>query len=141
MPAQRPGNSKSFFCSPLDEIQQEMKEQKDIERHMRNMSNDLIKLNVLINKNNSSFQELQHGNIITENEFVRALKVQDPRAQPPCRSGAHSDPVNPSHADSVVSVYASQIQAAEKESVEMQERHSQLMEEKERLLKSLLEAE
>ncbi|KFO93379.1 Coiled-coil domain-containing protein 40, partial [Buceros rhinoceros silvestris] len=83
----------------------EMKEQKDIERHMRNMSNDLIKLNVLINKNNSSFEELQHGNIITENEFVRALKVQ------------------------------------EKESVEMQERHSQLTEEKERLLKSLLEAE
>ncbi|NWR66366.1 CCD40 protein, partial [Bucorvus abyssinicus] len=88
-----------------NEIQQETKEQKDIERHMRNMSNDLIKLNVLINKNNSSFEELQHGNIITENEFVRALK------------------------------------AAEKESVEMQERHSQLTEEKERLLKSLLEAE
>lgn len=64
-----------------------------------------------------------------------------PGLTPLCRSGAHSVPVNPSHADSVVSVYASQIQAAEKESVEMQERHSQLTEEKERLLKSLLEAE
>ncbi|KGL94786.1 Coiled-coil domain-containing protein 40, partial [Charadrius vociferus] len=51
--------------------------QKDIERHMRNMSNDLIKLNVLINKNNSSFEELQHGNIITENEFVRSLKAAE----------------------------------------------------------------
>ncbi|KAM6344161.1 coiled-coil domain-containing protein 40 isoform 2-T2 [Alca torda] len=60
-----------------NEIQQETKEQKDIERHMRNMSNDLIKLNVLINKNNSSFEELQHGNIITENEFVRALKAAE----------------------------------------------------------------
>ncbi|KFP89550.1 Coiled-coil domain-containing protein 40, partial [Apaloderma vittatum] len=51
--------------------------QKDIERHMRNMSNDLIKLNVLINKKNSSFEELQYGNIITENEFIRSLKVAE----------------------------------------------------------------
>ncbi|KFW67451.1 Coiled-coil domain-containing protein 40, partial [Pygoscelis adeliae] len=51
--------------------------QKDIERHMRNMSNDLIKLNVLINKNNNSFEELQYGNIITENEFVRSLKAAE----------------------------------------------------------------
>ncbi|KFQ01810.1 Coiled-coil domain-containing protein 40, partial [Haliaeetus albicilla] len=42
-----------------------------------NMSNDLIKLNVLINKNNSSFEELQYGNIITENEFVRSLKAAE----------------------------------------------------------------
>ncbi|NXE82848.1 CCD40 protein, partial [Cochlearius cochlearius] len=60
-----------------NEIQQETKEQKDIERHMRNMSNDLTKLNVLINKNNSSFEELQYGNIITENEFVRSLKAAE----------------------------------------------------------------
>ncbi|XP_049668077.1 coiled-coil domain-containing protein 40 [Accipiter gentilis] len=60
-----------------NKIQQETKEQKDIERHMRNMSNDLIKLNVLINKNNSSFEELQYGNIITENEFVRSLKAAE----------------------------------------------------------------
>ncbi|NXN56507.1 CCD40 protein, partial [Rynchops niger] len=60
-----------------NEIQQETKEQKDIERHMRNMSNDLVKLNVLINKNNNSFEELQHGNIITENEFVCALKAAE----------------------------------------------------------------
>ncbi|NXN46746.1 CCD40 protein, partial [Rhinoptilus africanus] len=60
-----------------NEIQQETKEQKDIERHMRNMSNDLIKLNVLINKNKNSFEELQHGSIITENEFVRALKAAE----------------------------------------------------------------
>ncbi|NXI60910.1 CCD40 protein, partial [Anseranas semipalmata] len=60
-----------------NEIQQEIKEQKDIERHMKNMSNDLIKLNVLINKNNSSFTELQYGNIVTENEFVRSLKAAE----------------------------------------------------------------
>lgn len=95
MPAQQPGNNKRFFCSPLDEIQQEIKEQKDIERHMRNMSNDLIKLNVLINKNNSSFEELQHGNIITENEFVRALKVQGPRAHPPVQIRGSQCPCKP----------------------------------------------
>ncbi|XP_032845849.2 coiled-coil domain-containing protein 40 isoform X2 [Tyto alba] len=60
-----------------NEIQQETKEQKDIEHHMRNMSNDLTKLNVLINKNNNSFEELQYGNIITENEFVRSLKAAE----------------------------------------------------------------
>ncbi|XP_052543490.1 coiled-coil domain-containing protein 40 [Tympanuchus pallidicinctus] len=60
-----------------NEIQQEIKEQKDLERHMKSISNDLIKLNVLISKNNSSFTELQYGNIITENEFVRSLKAAE----------------------------------------------------------------
>ncbi|NXW63975.1 CCD40 protein, partial [Eurystomus gularis] len=60
-----------------NEIQQETKEQKNIERHMRNMSNDLIKLNMLINKNSSSFEELQYGNVIAENEFVRSLKAAE----------------------------------------------------------------
>ncbi|NWV26680.1 CCD40 protein, partial [Origma solitaria] len=57
-----------------NEIQQEIKEQKVVERHMKNMSNDLIKLNVLIKKNNSSFEDLQNGKIVTENEFVQSLK-------------------------------------------------------------------
>ncbi|NXN79713.1 CCD40 protein, partial [Bombycilla garrulus] len=57
-----------------NEIQQEMKEQKDVERHMKNMSNDLIKLNTLINKNNSSVEQLQNGRIVTENEFLQSLK-------------------------------------------------------------------
>ncbi|NWU21988.1 CCD40 protein, partial [Dyaphorophyia castanea] len=60
-----------------NEIQQEIKEQKDVERHMKNISNDLIKLNVLINKNNSSFEELQNGKIVTENEFLHSLKAAE----------------------------------------------------------------
>ncbi|KYO37331.1 coiled-coil domain-containing protein 40 [Alligator mississippiensis] len=60
-----------------NEIQQEKNEQKDIERHMRNMSNDMIKLNMLISKNSNSSQELQYGNTITENEFVRSLKAAE----------------------------------------------------------------
>uniref|UniRef100_A0A8C6IQA6 Uncharacterized protein n=2 Tax=Melopsittacus undulatus TaxID=13146 RepID=A0A8C6IQA6_MELUD len=63
-----------------NEIQQETKEQKDIEHHMKSMYNDLTKLNVLINKNNSSYKELQCSNIITENEFIRALKEAEKEA-------------------------------------------------------------
>lgn len=80
---------------------------------MRHMSNDLIKLNVLIHKNNNSFEELQSGNIITENEFLRSLKVQRldisfPGLNLPCRSEANSDPVNLPQSDDVVLIYASQ---------------------------------
>uniref|UniRef100_A0A8C4WJG6 Coiled-coil domain 40 molecular ruler complex subunit n=1 Tax=Gopherus evgoodei TaxID=1825980 RepID=A0A8C4WJG6_9SAUR len=60
-----------------NEIQQEKNEQKDIERHMRNMANDLMKLNMLINKNSHNSEELQHGNTIMENEFVRSLKAAE----------------------------------------------------------------
>ncbi|NXD41772.1 CCD40 protein, partial [Copsychus sechellarum] len=63
-----------------NEIQQEIKEQKDVERHMKNMSNDLIKLNMLINKNKSSVEELQNGRIVTENEFVQSLKAAEKEA-------------------------------------------------------------
>ncbi|NXG20776.1 CCD40 protein, partial [Grallaria varia] len=63
-----------------NEIEQETKEQKDIERHMKNMSNDLVKLNVLIKKNNSSFEELKHANMITENEFVHSLKAAEKKS-------------------------------------------------------------
>ncbi|NWH66525.1 CCD40 protein, partial [Geococcyx californianus] len=60
-----------------NEIQQEKKEQEDIRRHMRNMTNDVAKLNVLINKSNSSFEELHHGKIITQNEFARSFKAAE----------------------------------------------------------------
>ncbi|XP_051491101.1 coiled-coil domain-containing protein 40 isoform X3 [Apus apus] len=60
-----------------NEIQQEIKEQKNIECHMRSMSNDLITLNVLINENSSSFEELRCGSVITENEFLRTLKAAE----------------------------------------------------------------
>ncbi|XP_054833300.1 coiled-coil domain-containing protein 40 [Eublepharis macularius] len=57
-----------------NEIQQDKNELKDIERHMKNMANDLEKLHMLINKNSASSEELQQGNTIMENEFVRTLK-------------------------------------------------------------------
>lgn len=99
------GNPKTFFCSPIDEIQQEIKEQKDVERHMKNMSNDLIKLNTLITKNNSSVEELQNGRLVTESEFLQSLKVLGtsfPDLSLPCRSEANSDPGKPSLPDNTL---------------------------------------
>ncbi|MGH0128960.1 UNVERIFIED_CONTAM: hypothetical protein FKN15_057803, partial [Acipenser sinensis] len=57
-----------------NEIQQELNEQKDIERHMKNLSNDMLKLNMLLSKNNSLKEVLQQGNSLMENEFVHKLK-------------------------------------------------------------------
>ncbi|XP_010378020.1 coiled-coil domain-containing protein 40 [Rhinopithecus roxellana] len=55
-------------------IEQEKKEQKEIEHHMKDLDNDLKKLNVLMNKNRCSSEELEQNNRVTENEFVRSLK-------------------------------------------------------------------
>ncbi|XP_070596284.1 coiled-coil domain-containing protein 40 [Erythrolamprus reginae] len=60
-----------------NDIQQEKNELKDIERHMKNMSNDLVKLHLLIYKNSENSNELQQGNTIIENEFVRSLKISE----------------------------------------------------------------
>uniref|UniRef100_A0A287D644 Coiled-coil domain 40 molecular ruler complex subunit n=1 Tax=Ictidomys tridecemlineatus TaxID=43179 RepID=A0A287D644_ICTTR len=60
-----------------NKIEQEKKEQKEIERHMRDLDNDLKKLNLLMNKSRSSSQELQQDNLVAETEFVRALKAAE----------------------------------------------------------------
>lgn len=60
---------------PAGKIDQEKKEQKELERHMKDLDNDLKKLNVLISKNRSSSEGLQQDNLVTEKEFVRSLKV------------------------------------------------------------------
>ncbi|XP_023555016.1 coiled-coil domain-containing protein 40 [Octodon degus] len=55
-------------------VEQEKKEQKEIDRHMKDMDRDLRKLNVLLSKNRCSSEELQHNNVVAETEFVRGLK-------------------------------------------------------------------
>ncbi|XP_051889173.1 coiled-coil domain-containing protein 40 isoform X3 [Pristis pectinata] len=55
-------------------IQQGLKVKKDIERHMRVLSNDMLKLNTLLTKNNSVKDSLEHMNVLMENEFVKSLK-------------------------------------------------------------------
>ncbi|XP_060027838.1 coiled-coil domain-containing protein 40 isoform X2 [Erinaceus europaeus] len=60
-----------------NKISQERKEQKDIERHKKDLDNDLKKLNVLLSQKRSSSETLQQGNVVTENEFVRSLKASE----------------------------------------------------------------
>ncbi|XP_027968124.1 coiled-coil domain-containing protein 40 isoform X2 [Eumetopias jubatus] len=60
-----------------NKIAQEKKEQKQIERHMKGLDNDLKKLNVLISKNRSSSEGLQQDNLVMEKEFVYALKASE----------------------------------------------------------------
>lgn len=136
-----------------DKIEQEKKEQKEIGRHMRDLDNDLKKLNVLVNRSRSDSRELQQGNLVAETEFVRSLKVGSlvpsvPRKGPRlgilpgclgvlCRGirrlavalcGPASVPTLP-------------LQAAERETIEMQEKLDQLQEDKATVLNSLVEAE
>ncbi|XP_028912869.1 coiled-coil domain-containing protein 40 isoform X2 [Ornithorhynchus anatinus] len=61
-------------------IDQEKAERKDIEHHTRSLCTAMKKLNLLICQNSSSSEELQQGNTITENEFVRSLKVSEREA-------------------------------------------------------------
>lgn len=62
--------------SATEKIDQERKEQKDVERHMRDLDSDLRKLSVLLSQNRSCAEDLQQGNLVTGNELVRALKVR-----------------------------------------------------------------
>ncbi|XP_004860936.1 coiled-coil domain-containing protein 40 isoform X2 [Heterocephalus glaber] len=57
-----------------NKIEQEKREQKEIDRHMKDLDHDLKKLNVLLSKNRCNSEELQHSNVVTETEFVRGLK-------------------------------------------------------------------
>nr|KAF6286711.1 coiled-coil domain containing 40 [Pipistrellus kuhlii] len=58
-------------------IEQEKQEQKDIERHMKDLDNDLRKLNVLLSRNRSSSEDLQQANLLTESQFLQALKAAE----------------------------------------------------------------
>ncbi|XP_035157863.2 coiled-coil domain-containing protein 40 isoform X1 [Callithrix jacchus] len=58
-------------------IEQEKKEQKEIERHLKDLDNDLRKLNVLMNKSRCNSEELLQDNRVMENEFVRSLKASE----------------------------------------------------------------
>lgn len=60
---------------PVDKISMEKTEQKQIERHMRGLDNDLQKLNTLLGQNRSSTEQLQQETFVTQGEFLCLLKV------------------------------------------------------------------
>nr|XP_048307772.1 coiled-coil domain-containing protein 40 isoform X3 [Myodes glareolus] len=57
-----------------NKIDLEKKEQKEIQRHMKDLNNDLTKLNMLMDKNRCDSEQLQQSNLVAETEFVRTLK-------------------------------------------------------------------
>nr|XP_033816449.1 coiled-coil domain-containing protein 40 [Geotrypetes seraphini] len=60
-----------------NEIQQEKNEKKDIEHHMKYLSNDMAKLTSLLSKNDNTKEELQQSNFLMETDFIRALKAAE----------------------------------------------------------------
>lgn len=68
-----------MFCSSGD-IQHHLNEMKDIDRSIRNMQNEMTKLNTLITKEKGMKINLEQNNILVEDEFIRTLKVGVRRA-------------------------------------------------------------
>uniref|UniRef100_A0A2C9KE01 Coiled-coil domain-containing protein 40 n=1 Tax=Biomphalaria glabrata TaxID=6526 RepID=A0A2C9KE01_BIOGL len=56
------------------EIEQQHREMCEIERSVRNMRNDIIKLNDLLHKEKCAGEELEQGNILMENAFIAGLQ-------------------------------------------------------------------
>ena len=65
----------------LDEIDGQRREMYDIERTIRNMQNDVVKLNTLLHKQRNLETVLEQTNILTENDFIAGLKVCDCQSQ------------------------------------------------------------
>lgn len=73
----------STRLSSADKIEQERREQKEITRHIKDLGNDLTKLNVLMDKNRCNSEQLQQSNLGVETEFVSTLKVGTAHCGPP----------------------------------------------------------
>ncbi|KAJ8364428.1 hypothetical protein SKAU_G00132590 [Synaphobranchus kaupii] len=56
------------------EIQQESRELAEVDRHMKNLMLDLVKLNTLLNKNSQQHETLEQDNSLMENDFLHRLK-------------------------------------------------------------------
>ncbi|KAM5272730.1 coiled-coil domain-containing protein 40 [Ctenodactylus gundi] len=60
-----------------NKINQEKREQRDLERHRKDLDNDLRRLNALVSRNRSGSEGLQHANLVAEAEFVHTLKAAE----------------------------------------------------------------
>uniref|UniRef100_A0A8C7H1D4 Coiled-coil domain 40 molecular ruler complex subunit n=1 Tax=Oncorhynchus kisutch TaxID=8019 RepID=A0A8C7H1D4_ONCKI len=56
------------------EIQQEQREQAELERHMKELMADMLKLNSLLSENRHLHQGLEQGNVVMETDFLHRLK-------------------------------------------------------------------
>ena len=64
----------AFFFT-TGEINRQNVETADIERNIRHMQNDMIKLNKLIHKEKGTQEDLTQNNVLMENDFIGSLKV------------------------------------------------------------------
>ncbi|KAL2087120.1 hypothetical protein ACEWY4_018179 [Coilia grayii] len=62
------------------EIEQECREQGDLERHMKGLRGDMLKLNSLLSDNSQLRQALEQGTVLMENEFLAHLKEAEREA-------------------------------------------------------------
>ncbi|XP_059157116.1 coiled-coil domain-containing protein 40-like isoform X2 [Physella acuta] len=60
-----------------NDIEQQHREMCEIERSVRNMRNDIIKLNGLLHKEKCIGEELEQGNILMENAFIANLQTSE----------------------------------------------------------------
>ena len=58
-----------------DSIEAEEKEKSDIERDIRHLRNDVIKLNTLLHKEKGEQDRLEASNALQEGDFIKQLKV------------------------------------------------------------------
>lgn len=60
----------------LGEMEQDQREQADLENQIKDVMADMIKLNCLLSKNSDLNQTLQQNNSLMETEFRQRLKVR-----------------------------------------------------------------
>lgn len=59
----------------LGEMEQDQREQADLENQIKDVMADMIKLNCLLSKNSDMNQTLEQSNSLMETEFRQRLKV------------------------------------------------------------------
>ena len=66
---------KRIYYIVIGEISNQNCETNDIKRSIRNMENDMMKLNMLLHKESGIEHSLEQDNILMENEFIGSLKA------------------------------------------------------------------
>ena len=58
-------------------MDQQLRETYDIDRHIHNMQNDMIKLNVLLHREKGYEMNLDQGTSLLETDFINSLKAAE----------------------------------------------------------------
>ena len=64
-----------FLYSFAGEIGVQQTETSDVERSIKHMQNDMLKLNMLLHKERGMELDLNQGNALLESDFIGSLKV------------------------------------------------------------------